>query len=89
MPHPNRPALTQSVEPNLSRQTDRFRGCRHIRDLTHHHIATRVGTPAQASKRVETGTLVPERPWSPRSKNALGCTIDGLTTTGDPLDNDP
>ena len=62
-------------------------GYRHVRDLTHHQIATRVGTTAQTIEQVETGTLAPELAMVGALADAIGCAVDDLTTTRDPFDN--
>jgi DNA-binding XRE family transcriptional regulator len=66
----------------------RLRGYRHVRDLNHHHIATSVGTTPQTIEQIETGTLTPDPAMIRALATTLGCAIDDLTTTGDPLDND-
>jgi transcriptional regulator with XRE-family HTH domain len=66
----------------------RFRGYRHVRNLTHHEIAASVGTTAQSIEQIETGTLPPETATIGALAEALGCAFDDLTTVGDPLDND-
>ncbi len=66
----------------------RFRAYRHVRAFAHHQVAASVGTTAQTIEQVETGALAPRPAMVGALANALGCTVNDLTTTGDPLDND-
>lgn len=66
----------------------RFRGYRHVRDLTHSEVAKRAElTPAEV-ERIEKGEQVPEPSTIAALATVLGCTAADLHTTGDPMNNE-
>lgn len=65
----------------------RFRGYRHVRELTHSEVAQRAGLTPTDIDHIEKGEQVPEPSTIATLATVLECTAADLYATGDPMDN--